>query len=100
MDGQRPSRQNRQTGATGKIMNATKINEMMTAAGIAGTANDWKGKRIYINLASCDKSFAGNRNYQLYYDIAAGQLISKTGKGTTSRQFDADVKSVKTLFNN
>ena len=79
-------------------MNAQQINEMMTAAGIAGYAKDWGGRRIYINLDACDRSFAGNRNYQLYFDISANKLVSKLGKGTTSRDFMGDVKKVESLF--
>lgn len=80
-------------------MNANQINEMMANAGIDGIAKDWNGKRVYINLAACDKGFAGNRSYQLYFDIATNKLVSKMGKGTTSRDFDAAVKSVEAMFN-
>lgn len=79
-------------------MNAQKINKMLMENGIAGYASEWNGRRIYINLNSCDKSFAGNRSYQLYFDISAGKLVSKIGKGTTSRAFDADVKKIESLF--
>lgn len=79
-------------------MNAQKINKMLMENGIAGYANEWNGRRIYINLNSCDAGFAGNRNYQLYFDIAAGKLVSKLGKGTTSREFAADVKKIESLF--
>ena len=36
-------------------MNAQQINEMMTAANIAGYAKEWSGRRIYINLNTCDR---------------------------------------------
>jgi len=49
----------------------------------------WKGERAYINLKSCDKSFAGNRTHQFYVDIKSGGLVDQMGKGTTSRAFDA-----------
>lgn len=79
-------------------MNAQQINEMMAAANIDGYTKEWNGRRIYINLNTCDRSFAGNRSYQLYFDIIAGKLVSKIGKGTTSRDFAADVKKIESLF--
>lgn len=45
----------------------------------------WKGKRAYINLTACDKSFAGNRSHQFYIDMTSGVLVDDMGKGTTSR---------------
>lgn len=79
-------------------MNAQQINEMMAAANIDGYAKEWNGRRIYINLNTCDRSFAGNRNYQLYFDIGSGKLVSQSGKGTVSSVFAADVKKVEALF--
>ncbi|RPD86287.1 hypothetical protein EGK75_09200 [Neisseria weixii] len=79
-------------------MNAQQINDIMAASNIAGYAKEWNNRRIYINLNTCDRSFAGNRSYQLYFDISAGKLVSKIGKGTTSRAFDADVKKIESLF--
>ena len=80
-------------------MNANKINDMLKNAGIDGYASEWNSRRIYINLAACDKSFAGNRSYQLYFDIASKTLVSKMGKGVTTHIFDAEVKKVAALFN-
>lgn len=80
-------------------MNAKEINEKMMAAGIPGYAKEWNGRRIYLNLEACDKSFAGNRSYQLYYDLATKQLVSKAGKGTISRAYLAEIEKVEALFN-
>ena len=80
-------------------MNAQQINEMLMNAGIAGYAKEWNGRRIYLNLDACDKSFAGDRNYQLYYCLASKKLISKTGKGTISRAYLAEIERVEALFN-
>ena len=80
-------------------MNAKEINEKMMAAGIPGYAKEWNGRRIYINPDACDKSFAGDRNYQLYYDLATKKLVSRMGKGTTSRAYHAEVEKVEALFN-
>lgn len=79
-------------------MTEKKINEMLKNAGINGYASEWNGKRIYINLNSKDRSFAGDRNWQLYFDIASNSLISKNVKGTCTRAFAADVKKVEALF--
>lgn len=79
-------------------MNATEINEKMMAAGIPGYAKEWNGRRIYINLDALDRSFAGDRNYQLYYDIAMKKLVSKAGKGTVTSEFIAAVNQVQQLF--
>jgi hypothetical protein len=80
-------------------MNAKAINAKMTEAGIAGYAKDWQGRRVYINLDACDRSFAGDRNYQLYLDIATQKLVSKAGKGTLSRAFSEATRKVEALFN-
>lgn len=80
-------------------MNAKEINEMLMNAGIAGYAKEWNGRRIYINLDACDNSFAGNRNYQLYYDIAMQKLVSQSGKGTISSAYRAEIEKVEALFN-
>ena len=79
-------------------MNAKEINAKMMAAGIPGYAREWNGRRIYINLDALDRSFAGDRNYQLYYDLASKQLVSKAGKGTLTSEFIAAVNQVQQLF--
>lgn len=48
----------------------------------------WKGKRAYINLTACDKSFAGCRSHQFYIDVASGNLVDHLGKGMTTSEFD------------
>ena len=58
------------------------------------SVNVWKGKRAYINLTACDKSFAGNRTHQFYLDMQTGALVDQMGKGTTSRAFDEQRKVV------
>lgn len=80
-------------------MNAKEINEKMMAAGIPGYAKEWNGRRIYINLDACDKSFAGDRNYQLYYCLASKKLVSQSGKGTISSTYRAEIEKVEALFN-
>ena len=80
-------------------MNAQQINEMLKNAGIAGYAKEWNGRRIYVNLDACDKSFAGNRNYQLYYVSAMQKLVSQSGKGTISSNYRAEIEKVEALFN-
>lgn len=60
--------------------------------------NEWKDRRAYINLKSSDRSFRGDREYQLYIDMQTGELISLKGKGVTSRDFDAAVESVESAL--
>lgn len=80
-------------------MNAQQINEMLKNAGINGFAKDWNGKRIYINLNSKNNSFAGDRNWQLYFDIDTNKLVSKNVKGTYTSEYKADISKVESLFN-
>lgn len=80
-------------------MDAVTINQMLMDAGIAGYAKEWQGRRIYINLDACDRSFAGNRSYQLYYDIATASLVSKAGKGTVSSAYRQAITKTESLFN-
>lgn len=79
-------------------MNAQQINEMLKNSGINGFAKDWNGKRIYINLSSKNSSFAGDRNWQLYFDVESNSLVSKNVKGTYSSTYAADIKKVELLF--
>lgn len=80
-------------------MGVKELNEMLMNAGISGYAKEWNGRRIYINLDACDKSFAGNRNYQFYYDLTTKKLVSQSGKGIAPSSFLAEVERVEKLFN-
>lgn len=64
--------------------NIAKIEALNEVASV----NVWKGKRAYINLTACDKSFAGNRSHQFYIDMETGDLVDQMGKGMTSRAYD------------
>ena len=75
-----------------------QINDLLKSHNIKGYANDWQGRRIYINLASKNDS-RGNKNHQLYIDVETGELVNKLGKGLTTRAFDADVKTFEAAFN-
>lgn len=75
-----------------------QINDLLKSHNIQGYANDWQGRRIYINLASKNDS-RGNKNHQLYIDVETGELVNKLGKGLTTRAFDADVKTFEAAFN-
>ena len=75
-----------------------QINDLLKSHNIQGYANEWQGRRIYINLASRNDS-RGNQNYQLYIDLETGKLVNKLGKGLTTRAFDADVKAFEAAFN-
>ncbi|OOF85160.1 hypothetical protein [Rodentibacter ratti] len=74
------------------------INDLLKNNDIQGYTNNWQDRRIYINLSSKNKSFAGDRNYQLYFDLAANELVSKNVKGTVSSAYFADIKKVEELF--
>ncbi|HDL4705954.1 TPA: hypothetical protein PXA14_001536 [Mannheimia haemolytica] len=76
-----------------------QINDLLKSHDIQGYANEWQGRRIYINLSAKNNESKGDRNYQLYIDLATGELVSKLGKGLTTRAFDAAVKAFENAFN-
>lgn len=76
-----------------------QINDLLKSHNIQGYASEWQGRRIYINLSAKNNESRGDRNYQLYIDLATGELVSKLGKGLTTREFDAAVKAFENAFN-
>ncbi|WP_409500210.1 hypothetical protein ACJ7Z2_10130 [Mannheimia glucosida] len=76
-----------------------QINDLLKSHNIQGYANEWQGRRIYINLSAKNNESRGDRNYQLYIDLATGELVSKLGKGLTTREFDSAVKAFENAFN-
>lgn len=76
-----------------------QIDNLLKSHDIQGYANEWQGRRIYINLSAKNNESRGDRNYQLYIDLDTGELVSKLGKGLTTRAFDAAVKAFENAFN-
>lgn len=74
------------------------INSLLKDNGISGYANNWQDRRIYINLSSKNSGFAGDRNYQLYFDLITNELVSKNVKGTVSSAYRADITKVEELL--
>lgn len=82
------------------MISVEEINELLKAHKIAGYANEWNGRRIYINLDSKSSSFAGDRNYQLYLDLSTGELVSRNVKGCLSTKFRAETDLIEEIFAN
>lgn len=71
------------------------INEIRDLPGVA-RANEWKD-RIYINLAGNGGNFAGERNSKVWI-AASGALNIELGKGTTSREWDANLSAFSAAY--
>lgn len=82
------------------MISVEEINELLKAHKIAGYANEWNGRRIYINLDSKSSSCAGDRNYQLYLDLYTGELVSRNVKGCLSPKFRAETDLIEEIFAN
>lgn len=55
-------------------------------------AKVWKDRRIYVTLVGVNKSFAGDRNLNIYFDAKAG-WIDEGHKGTKSPALQDSYKS-------
>jgi hypothetical protein len=62
------------------------------ALSMVQSANEWRD-RIYINVHGNGGNFAGERNTKVW--IHDGVLTVESGKGTTSREFDANLKALR-----
>lgn len=74
-----------------------ELESILLADKIDGYVSNWKDVRLYINLASCNRGWAGDRNHKLYYDLRLDKLVNQAGKGFLSPQFSSDVKRLDYL---
>lgn len=70
------------------------INEIRALPMVA-SANEWKD-RIYINLRSNGGNFAGERNSKIW--VREGVLTVEMGKGSTSREWYANLQALRAIF--
>lgn len=58
-------------------------------------ASEWKD-RIYINVKGNGGSYRGEASAKVF--LLNGQLNAQLGKGSTSREFDANLEALKAVF--
>lgn len=71
-----------------------RIVEIQAMPGVA-SASAWKD-RIYINIRGSGGSFKGERTTKVF--VGAAGLTVERGSGTTSREFDANLKAFAEAF--
>ena len=72
-----------------------EIKKIVEESGIA-TANEWKD-RLYINVRGDGGNYRGEKTYKLWIDDDGG-MHEQDGKGTTSREFDANLAKIKEMI--
>lgn len=56
------------------------------------SASVWQDRRVYVNIAGRNNSFAGDRNAKVYYDASAQQWRIDGLKGTMSSEFYRNIR--------
>lgn len=76
---------------------ATKPSQIdeIRALAIVESANQWKD-RIYINVKGNGGNYRGEASAKVF--LLNGQLNVQLGRGSTSREFDANLEALKAVF--
>ena len=61
-------------------------------------ANTWNESRVYLTVRGNGGNYRGENTAKIYIDLASGQLVEIDGKGTTSREWDANVVALREAF--
>lgn len=60
-------------------------------------ATVWDGRRVYVNIAGRDNSFAGDRNAKVWWDAKTGWHIDGL-KGTRSATFGSNLRAFAAVY--
>jgi hypothetical protein len=62
------------------------------------SAKAWNDSRVYLIVRGNGGNYRGESTAKIYIDLASGQLVEQAGKGTTSREWSANVVSLREAF--
>ena len=61
------------------------------------SAKPWEGRRVYVNIAGRNNSFAGDRNAKVWWDAKTGWHIEGL-KGNRSATFGANLRAFAAIY--